>query len=198
MILSYVHKLLLVADPFCAVRKNFRGWRNNLSRKQEAPERSRARHLTCRQREDISAGLQNSAIGPVSMTATGSNKEAVNYEAEIASVLKETGFAVEIDNATDKASEPGIAAGVEMIIKDQTIRPIHAFRVVDAFRRAGITIATKISGLRRKNDTLYITVGSKNAAAAVVLPAVITATAWQSKSMGLLLKKWKKKFRKLI
>ncbi|MDB6147970.1 MAG: hypothetical protein JWO45_1634, partial [Spartobacteria bacterium] len=162
MKLSYIQTLLLAADPFSAIRRTFRGYAKNLYGKDGNPKRSRARHLTCKQREDIADDLQNSAVGPVSITAAESDKEAINYEGEIANVLEETGFAVEIKNATVKKPEHGIPAGVEMVIKDQTIRPIHAFRVVQAFRQAGITIATRISSLRLKNDTLYITVGTKD------------------------------------
>jgi hypothetical protein len=192
---SYVQRLLLTADPFSAIRKTFGGWKKSL-RAKDAKPRSRARHLTCKQREDIADGLEHSALGPVSMTAAESNKEAVNYEAEIANVLEETGFEIEIDNATVKKQNQGIAPGVEMIVKDQTIRPAHAFGIVQAFRRAGITIATRINASRQKNDTLYITVGSKDAPPAIVPVTARTAAAWQSKSksMGLVLVKWKKKF----
>jgi hypothetical protein len=193
---SYVQRLLLAADPFSAIRKTFGGWKKSLHAKDAKP-RSRARHLTCKQREDIADGLQDSAVGPVSMTAAESNKEAVNYEAEIANVLEETGFEIEIDNAPVKKPDQEIAPGVEMIVKDQTIRPVHAFGIVQAFRRAGITIATRISASRQKNDTLYITVGSKEASPAIVPVTARAAAAWRSKSMALVLVKWKKKFFKL-
>ena len=191
---SYVQRLLLTADPFSAIRKTFGGWKKSLHAKDAKP-RSRARHLTCKQREDIADGLQDSAVGPVSMTAVESDKEAVNYEAEIANVLEETGFEIEIDNATVKKPDREIAPGVEMIVKDQTIRPAHAFQIVQAFRRAGITITTSINALRGKNDTLYITVGSKDASPAIV--PMTARTAGRSKSLALLLVKWKKKFFKL-
>jgi hypothetical protein len=128
------------------------------------------------------------------MTATASDTEAVNYENEIANVLEETGFDVQIDNVKKTPSEPEMTAGVEMIIKDETIRPAHALRIVRAFRRAGVTIATKISALRRNNTTLYITVGPKQGAPATPLPTPLTAAVWQTQSMTLLFAKWKKKF----
>lgn len=197
MKLSYVQRLLLAADPFSAIRKHSRGWKKSLHAKDGKPKPSRARHLTCKQREDIADDLQDSAVGPVSMTAAESDREAINYEAEIANVLEETGFEIQIDNATVKKPGQEIAAGVEMIVKDQTIRPVHAFRIIQAFRRAGITIATGINALRRKNNTLYITVGPKDVPRAVVPLTTFTAAAWQSKSMALVLVKWKKKFFKL-
>jgi hypothetical protein len=196
MNLSYIHKLLLAADPFAAVRKNFRGWQDRRQAKEAKPKGRRARHLTCKQRADIVTGLQDSAIGPVSMTATASDQEAVGYEGEIANVLEETGFAVEIDNATGKTPGKEITAGVEMIIKDETVRPIHAFRIVHAFRLAGVSIATRISALRRKNNTLYITIGPKDALPAVAPPTAQTAAVWQIKSMALVVEKWKGKFRR--
>jgi len=135
------------------------------------------RHLTLEQRDDISAGLQDSTTGPVSMTAPASDKEAVAYEGEIASVLEEMGCEVEIVNAKTAASVQEIPTGVEMTIKEETVRPIHASRIVRAFRRAGLVIATRFNSRRRKNDTLYITVGPSDA------PAVLPAPGWNWKSL---------------
>jgi hypothetical protein len=193
---SYVRNLLLAADPFAAIQKKFRGWGDKLPAKDGKQKRRklfRGRHLTEAQRENISTGLQDSVTGPVSMTAAASDREAVCYEGEIANVLAETGFQVEIDNT--KSTPPGepLSAGVEMTVKDTAIRPIHAYRIVSAFRRAGIAIATRINGARRKNDTLYITVGP-NGAAALVPPAIETAATWQSKVRASLRQKWKRKF----
>jgi hypothetical protein len=197
MNLSYVHRLLLAADPFSVIRTNFRGWRKNRAKGGQTTQtkRSRARHLTCKQREDIAAGLEDSMMGPISMTAAASDREAVGYQAEIANVLEETGFEVEIDNTKRAAPEQELPAGVEMVVKDKTVRPAHAFRIVQVFRGAGIAIATRVNGLRRKNDTLYITVGRKEVPPAVVLSMAQTAAAWQSKSMALLRQKWKSRFR---
>jgi hypothetical protein len=196
MNLSYVQKLLLAADPFTAIRTNFRGWRKKPSatdgrKKQLRP--LRGRHLTVVQREDIASRLQDSITGPVSMTAAVSDREAVCYEGEIANVLEETGFEVEIDNAAGKPPEQRIPTGVEMTVKDKTVRPIHAYRVVRAFRRAGIAIATRINGSRRNNNTLYITIGP-NGAPALVRPTTRTAARWQSKVLRTLREKWKMKF----
>jgi hypothetical protein len=184
MNLSYVQKLLLAADPFAAIRRNFRGRKEKLSRD---------RHLTCKQREDISTGLQDSVTGPVSMAASPSDREAIGYEDEIASVLEDTGFKVEIDNAKRKPTEQEIPAGVEMTVKDKTIRPTHAYRIVQAFRRAGIAIATRLNAGLRNNNTLYITVGPK-VAPALVMPTTRTAAQWRSKVLRSLLAKWKTKF----
>jgi hypothetical protein len=93
------------------------------------------------------------------MKAAPSDREAVCYEGEIANVLEDTGFKVEIDNAERKSPERKTPAGLEMTIADKTIRPMHASPIVHAFRRAGIAIATRINARRRQNDTLYITVG---------------------------------------
>jgi len=193
MNLSYVHKLLLAADPFSAMRTNFHAWRRNRHANDQKPKRSRARHLTCRQREVIADGLQNSTIGPVSITAAASDSEAIGYQNEIANVLEETGFDVKIDNAIEEAPAQGLPAGVEMTIKETTVRPIHALRIVTAFRRAGVTIATKISALRRKNNTLYISVGPKESPLRVP-PSTLTVAAWQSTSTALVLAKWKERF----
>lgn len=184
--LSYVHKLLLAADPFAAIRTNFRAWGKKLRAKG-------ARHLTSEQREDISTDLQESATGPISMTAAASDKESISYQGEIANVLEETGFEVKIDNAKTKPSEQQIPAGVEVTIKDATVRPVHAYWIVRAFRRAGVAIATRINGQRRKNNTLYITVGA-NGASGIVSPTIQTAASWQSKVRATVLKKWKMKF----
>ena len=169
MNLSSLHKLLLAADPFAALQTTFRGWRKKLREKKEkAKPRKvvRGRHLTVQQREDISTGLQDSVTGPISITATASDREAVCYEGEIANVLEDTGFKVEIDNAEKENPEPEIPTGVEMTVKDQTVRPVHAYRIVHAFQRAGVTIATKINGSRKNNNTLYITVGPNNSPSA--------------------------------
>jgi hypothetical protein len=151
------------------------------------------RHLTLEQREDISAGLQDSMAGPVSMTAAASDNEAVCYQGEIASVLEDMGCEVEIDNAKKKPPAQEIPTGVEMTIKEETVRPIHASRIVRAFRRAGVVIATKINARRRQNDTLYITVGP-NDVPSPVPPKIRTAAAWQWKSLATVLSRWKMKF----
>jgi hypothetical protein len=151
----------------------------------EQEELTADRHLTLEQREDISARLQDSATGPVSMTAPASNQEAVAYEGEIASVLEDMGCEVIIANEKTTSSVQEIPTGVEMTIKEETVRPIHASRIVRAFRRAGVVIATKINARRCKNDTLYITVGANDAAA--VLPvAVSDAHRWHWKSLAAL------------
>jgi hypothetical protein len=194
MNLSYLHKFLLAADPFSAIRTNVQGWKKTLpARVAQEQKRKlfRGRHLTEAQREDISTGLQDSVTGPVSMTAT--DREAVCYEGEIANVLEETGFNVEIDNAEAKGPKQKIPAGVEMTVKDKTVRPVHAYRIVTAFKHAGVVLATKINGRLRKNNTLYITVGP-NGPPARVAPALRTAATWQSKVRATLLEKWKTKF----
>jgi hypothetical protein len=127
------------------------------------------------------------------MTAAASDREAVCYEGEIASVLEDTGFKVDIDNAKRKGPAQAIATGVEMTIADNTIRPRHAYRIVQAFRHAGIAIATRINAKRRNNNTLYITVGPKGAPA-LVPPTTPTAAIWKSKKWPILLEKWKAKF----
>lgn len=190
MALSYAHKLWLAPDPVSVIRRDFRAWRDGRKRRRKL---SRDRHLTCRQREDISTGLEDSVTGPVSLTAAASDKEAVCYENEMANVLEETGFEVEIDNPTRKAAEREIPKGVEMTIADQTVRPRHARRIVDVFRRAGIAIATRINKRLRKNNTLYITVGAKGAPA-LVRPAIPTAAIWKSKPRASLFAKWRMKF----
>lgn len=143
------------------------------------------RHLTSDQREEISAGLQDATTGPVSMTAPASDKEAVVYEREIASVLEDMGCEVEISNAKTTAAVQEIPAGVEMTIKEETVRPVHASRIVRAFRRAGVVIATKINVRRRQNDTLYISVGPSDAPA-VAPVAVPVASKWPWKSLATL------------
>jgi len=148
------------------------------------------RHLTVDQRESISAVLQNSVTGPVSMTAPASDKEAVGYQGEIATVLEEVGCEVDIDNANKKAPAPEIPAGVEMAIKEETVRPKHASRIVRAFRRAGVVIATRYNARRRNNDTLYITVGA-NVAPALVSPTIPTAAPWPWRSLATLFARWK-------
>ena len=148
----------------------------------EQQELAGERHLTVEQREGISAGLQNSAAGPVSMTAPASDKEAVCYQSEIASVLEDAGCEVKIDNAKGEAPVQEIATGVEMTIKEETVRPIHASRIVRAFRRAGVVIATSINARELNNDTLYIAVGP-NDSPAVALPAIPTTAPrhwWKS------------------
>lgn len=128
------------------------------------------------------------------MSAAASDKEAVGYQNEIAKVLEETGFDVKIDNESKEEPAEELPAGVEMTIKEATVRPIHALRIVSAFRRAGVTIATKISALRRKNNTLYISVGPKKESLLAGPSPIDAATDWQSQSMALVLTKWKKRF----
>jgi hypothetical protein len=196
MNLSYVHKLLLAADPFSVIRTNFRAWGKKLpgkNGKTRQPKPSPARHLTSEQREEISSGLQDSVMGHVSMTAAASDTEAVRYEGEIADVLEGTGFDVNIDNAKTEVAEQQVPPGVEMTIKETTVRPGHAYWIVRAFRSAGVAIATRINEKRRKNDTLYITVG-QNSAPAVVPTAIRSAAKWQSNVLRNLLKKWKIRF----
>jgi hypothetical protein len=145
------------------------------------PELRDERHLSPEQRDDIAIGLQDSTTGPVSLTAAASDKEAVCYQGEIASVLEDMGCDVEIDNPKGRARAEAIPAGVEMTIKEETVRPAHASRIVRAFRRAGVVIATKINARRRKNDTLYITVGPNDSPA--LLPTTrppIARRLWKS------------------
>jgi hypothetical protein len=178
MNLSYVHKLLLAADPFSAIRASFRRWRKKLPAKdgKKKPRKLfRDRHLTCAQRENISIGLQDSVTGPVSITATASDREAVAYEGEIASVLEDTGFKVEVDNPKEKSPVEITPPGVEMTIADNTIRPRHAFGIMHAFRRAGVAIVTRINARRQKKNTLYITVGPNGPSALVPPPIQIAA-----------------------
>lgn len=195
MNLSYVQKLLLTADPFAAIRTNFRGWKGKLKsrRGKTGRKRLRGRHLTCAQRGDISSDLQDSATGPVTMIATTSDKEAICYEGEIANVLEETGFNVEIDNAKSTPSEEQTPTGVEMTVKDKTVRPVHAYRIVQAFRKAGVAIATRINARRANNNTLYITVGP-NVAPGLVPLAPRNTSKWQGDALRTLLGKWKTKF----
>jgi hypothetical protein len=196
MNLSYVQKLLIAADPFSAARTNFRAWRTKHKAKGGTPKLGRLsheRHLTVEQRKDISTELQYSTIGPVSITAAASDREAVGYESEIANLLENMGFKVEIDNAKRKPSAQQIPMGLEMTVKEKAIRPIHAYRIVRAFRSAGVAIATRINGRRLKNDTLYITVGPDDAPGLVPL-ITGTATKWRLKARRTLLKKWKRKF----
>jgi hypothetical protein len=196
MKLSYVQKLLLAADPFAAARKNFRIWKRKLKTKGGTPkldQPSRGRHLTVKQRGDILTELHDSTTGPVSMTATTSDREAVCYEGEIANVLEDTGCKVEIDNAPTKPSAELVPTGIEMTVKEETVRPIHAYRIVRAFRSAGVAIATRINGKRKKNDTLYITVGP-NSAPALVPITTGTAAKWRLNVRQTLLEKWKTKF----
>lgn len=124
------------------------------------------------------------------MTAASSDKEAMGYQGEIASVLEKMGCEVEIDNAKVKTSAELIPTGVEMTIKEETVRPIHASRIVRAFRRAGVVIATRINARRRKNNTLYITVGC-NDTSALVPPKTPAAAMWSWKSLTALFAKWK-------
>jgi hypothetical protein len=196
MNLSYVQKLLLAADPFSAGRTNFRVWKRNLKVKGRKPKLRkllRGRHLTVKQRGDILTELQDSMIGPVSITAAASDREAVCYEGEIANVLEDTGFKVEIDNAKANPSAQQVPTGIEMTVKEETVRPIHAYRIVRAFRSAGVAIATRINGKQRKNNTLYITVGP-NAAPGLVPLTTGTAAKWKLKVRRTLLEKWKMKF----
>jgi hypothetical protein len=164
MNLSYLQKLWLSADPFSAIRTSFRNWREKLPAK-DGKKKQRGRHLTVVQRKDISAGLQDSTTGPISMIADASDREAVCYEGEIANVLEDTGFKVVMDNNKKKAPEQEIPKGLEMTIADQTVRPMHASGIVRAFRHAGVAIATRINSKRRKNNTLYITVGPNDGTA---------------------------------
>lgn len=158
-------------------------------RMEKEQELTGARHLTSEQRDDISTSLQDSTAGPVAMTAAASDQEAVCYQGEIASVLEEMGCRVDIDNAKIKAPGQEIPTGVEMTIKEETVRPIHASRIVRAFRHAGLVIATAINARRRKNDTLYITIGPNEAA--LVPPAVLAVAPGKWKSLAALLAKWK-------
>jgi len=130
---------------------------------EEQQEASDARHLTSHQREDILGDLEGSTAGPpVSIVAAASDKEAVGYQGEIASVLQDMGCKVEIDNVKANPPAEAIPTGVEMTIKEETVRPIHAHRIMCAFRRAGVAIITRINPRRGKNDTLYITVGAND------------------------------------
>ncbi len=129
----------------------------------ETPHPTGDRHITLDQREEISEQLKDSTPGPISMTATASDPEAVGYEREIASVLEDTGFKVDIVNLKGSSAAEEIPAGVEMTVADATIRLNHAYRILHAFRRAGIALVTKINAKRRSKDTLYITVGPNDA-----------------------------------
>jgi hypothetical protein len=146
------------------------------------------RHLTPEQREEIAVSLQDSAKGQVSMTASASDQEAVSFEGEIAEVLEDSGFDVEIDNVKGKSPEEA-PPGVQATIADQTIRPRHAYRIVQAFRRVGIAIATRINEKRRGKNTLYIAVGPNDTE-----PAASGLSPWQANTMKGVIAKWKARF----
>ncbi len=146
------------------------------------------RHITLDQREEISEQLKDSTPGPISMTAAASDSEAVGYEHEIASVLEDTGFKVDIVNIKGRSAAEEIPAGVEMTVADPTIRLSHAYRILHAFQRAGIALVTRINSKRRSKDTLYITVGPNDAPDSVAARA---RGSWQSPAI--LLTKWKTK-----
>ena len=144
------------------------------------------RHLTPEQCDDIAASLKDSAKGQVSMTAAPSDEEAVCYQGEIAAVLEDSGFNVEIDNAKRTLSGGETPRGVEATIADETVRPSHAIRVVQALRRVGVAVATRINATRRGKDTLYLAVGPNDTPP--------TRSSWPSKSMKAVIAKWKTKF----
>jgi hypothetical protein len=147
------------------------------------------RHLTPEQCDDISASLQDSAKGPVSMSAAAADSEAVCYQSEIAEVLEDSGFDVEIDNSSQTPSGEESPPGLHASIADATIRPSHAFRVIQAFRRVGLGVATRINAKRRRKNALYIDVGSNDTP-----PGAPGISAWQAKAMKAVIAKWKAKF----
>jgi hypothetical protein len=150
----------------------------------QIPHSTGDRHITSDQREEISEHLKDSIPGPVSMTATASDQEAVGYEHEIAGVLEDTGFKVDIVNVKEKPAADKISAGLEMTVADETIRLGHAYRILHAFQRAGIALVTRINAKRHSKDTLYITIGPNGA------PAPATAGSQGRPTAGLLTK-WK-------
>jgi hypothetical protein len=126
------------------------------------PTSSEDRHLTSKQKSDISTDMHGATDGPpVIMAAAPSDKEAVCYEGELAGALVDMGCDVEIDNAKKSAFAPQTPKGVEVTVKETTVRPIHSSRIVSAFRRAGVAIRTRIKGSRKSSTTLYVTVGPK-------------------------------------
>lgn len=155
----------------------------------EANEPQPERHLTLEQREDISSSLEQSTKGQVEMTAAPSDQEAVSFQAELAGVLEDSGFNVEIDNAKGKSTADETPPGVHATIANETFRPSHAYRVVHAFRRAGVAIATKINARLRGKSTLYIDVGPNETP-----PLVQPTSSGQSKSATGVIAKWKLKF----
>ncbi len=137
------------------------------------------RHLTPEQRDDIAARLKDSAKGQVSMTAAESDAEAVCYQGEIAEVLEDSGFNVEIDNARPTPPGEELHPGVEATIADGTVRPRHAYRIVQAFRRVGVAVATKINANRRRKNTLFIAVGPNDTPPTPASPSWIAK--WRAK-----------------
>lgn len=126
------------------------------------PTPSEDRHLTPKQKSDISTDMHGTTDGPpVIISAAPSDKEAVSYEGELADAFADIGCDVEIDNAKENALASQTPQGVEVTIKETTIRPIHSSRIVSAFRRAGVAIKTRINGSRKSRTTLYVAVGPK-------------------------------------
>ncbi|MDQ2659907.1 MAG: hypothetical protein M3Y03_05755 [Verrucomicrobiota bacterium] len=140
------------------------------------------RHLTPKQQGEIAVDLQGATAGPISFTAASADSEAVCYEVEIANVLQKAGCEVEIHNASVAVGDE-ISPGLELTIKEETVRPIHASRVVSAFRRAGMALTMRINQRRQNNDTVYINVGANDAPVLVAPPTSETT-----------LRKWKMKF----
>lgn len=122
----------------------------------DLPDRSLSRE----QRTEIIATLEQSPKGPVVLETAQTDSEAVQFEGQISEALAESGFEVKIANAleTHRVGQP---SGVILTIANDTLRPRHAGRILRAFRRAGLAIATRINPRRRKKDALYITVGPK-------------------------------------
>jgi hypothetical protein len=123
---------------------------------------SEDRHLTQKQKSDISADMHGATDGPpVIMAAAPSDKEAVCYQGELAGAFVDMGCDVEIDNAKNNALATPTPKGVEVTMKETTVRPIHSSRIVSAFRRAGVAIKTRINGSHKSRTTLYVGVGPK-------------------------------------
>jgi hypothetical protein len=123
---------------------------------------SEDRHLSPEQQSDIATAMHGATDGPpVVMTAAPLDKEAVCYERELADAFTDMGCDVEIDNSKEKTRASQIPEGIEVTIKETTVRPIHSSRIVSAFRRAGVAIKTRINGSRKSKTTLYVAVGPK-------------------------------------
>jgi len=104
--------------------------------------------------------LADSPKGKVQMTAIESDQEAVAFLQKIESILKKSGFQVEVGLAMMLSGPRGAPVGLCLTIKDSNAVPPHAQAIGDAMAKIGLNPLTSINP-DRAPDVLYITVGAK-------------------------------------
>jgi hypothetical protein len=118
------------------------------------------REITPSQETAILAELAGAPTGKVEISVTESDLEAVALARRIESILSKAGNQVHVGLMMMMSGPMGAPVGMGVAIKDKNAIPPHAYAILQALARAGLT-GEGSTNQDRDGDTLYITVGAR-------------------------------------